>query len=576
MAKVMGPAGGDEARRLERLLDEVGAAGLSRYWRRNISQLESSELAYALRALEKVAGHVGRNVGRIEWAGMSRDDTDVIVLDPGLIMGDYPIPALTFDYLVGIVVHEALHRKEWTDLVWKKSHEATSDMPVREKIAFHKIVYTGEDIYVDLFSQRNILGEYVRLAREVELRQEEPFLGDIPVSLDRLVHDWRRSAFEQNKSVGIEQIDQVLSLLHESTGELRSIGLESGGVVRRCELRARLYLETWKKIAPHVEGWKILDMSLLWYPRDDSKKVRPIRRKRKVQTRLSANLAQDIEEKLAAHSADITPIIRKVAGADNPDVVPTSRWDFNNPISPALDPRMIGRVQGVLQSYAERVTVYNRGLTSGRVDRRRLYRAPVTGRCFFEKQALPSLDWNICLLVDASGSMAGARWRMVESIVATLHKAFHGFRNRLQAFGYFEVDGVCMLSSLLDGKRVLSIPPSGQTASGQALIAAAYFMPKDARRRFIIHVTDGEPNFGCDVQLGIDHCLAERIHLVTLGVACKDREAMVAQYGNGIRFLDHFGQLPGAIEHLLKWTLLGEAKALMAGSRPVRDKACAV
>jgi hypothetical protein len=158
---------------------------------------------------------------------------------------------------------------------------------------------------------------------------------------------------------------------------------------------------------------------------------------------------------------------------------------------------------------------------------------------------------------------------LLESILFSLH-------NRLQAFGYFELDGVCMLSSLLEGKRVLSIPPSGQTASGQALIAAAYFMPKDARRRFIIHVTDGESNFGCDVQIGIDHCHAERIHLVTLGVACKDREAMVEQYGNGIQFLAHFGQLPGAIEHLLKWTLLGEAKALMAGSRPVRREASAV
>jgi hypothetical protein len=81
-------------------------------------------------------------------------------------------------------------------------------------------------------------------------------------------------------------------------------------------------------------------------------------------------------------------------------------------------------------------------------------------------------------------------------------------------------------------------------------------MPKERKRNILVHVTDGESNFGCDVQYGIDYCLEQNIHLVTLGCGYKDREAMSRQYGKTLQFLDHFGQLPQAMERLLKWTFL--------------------
>ena len=81
-------------------------------------------------------------------------------------------------------------------------------------------------------------------------------------------------------------------------------------------------------------------------------------------------------------------------------------------------------------------------------------------------------------------------------------------------------------------------------------------MPKERRRKILIHVTDGESNFGCDVQHGIDYCQKNKIHLVTLGCGYKDRKAMERQYGKTIQFLDHFGQLPRAMERLFKWTFL--------------------
>ncbi len=46
-------------------------SSLSEVWRTNTSSIEAAELANALRALRKVAGYIGQNTGRIEWAGMS-------------------------------------------------------------------------------------------------------------------------------------------------------------------------------------------------------------------------------------------------------------------------------------------------------------------------------------------------------------------------------------------------------------------------------------------------------------------------------------------------------------------------
>lgn len=545
---------------------EDDGKGISDYWRKNTSHLEATELANILRALRKVAGHIGQNVGRIEWAGMSGDTRGAIVLDPGLVSGNYPVPGKKMDYLVGLVTHEAYHKTEWSDLVWKKLEGSFQAMSVWEMVIFQKIVYTGEDIYVDLISEKSILGLYTGLARHIamELASRELNKGKGPVTVDELLILWWKRAFRENGiPLSAKLYEKPLALLNTLTGQLKDVAQSGKAVINRCESRTELYLRTWEKIRALIASWEVVDRTLLWYPAGYGgvNKQRSRSGKKPIQNRLSRQKADSIEERLAINSSDITPIIRSVVG-DNEDIVPTSRWDFNIPAHPVIDHKLVSRLKAIFQDYAERKTVFNRGLTSGRIDQRRLYRAPTTGRCFMDKQKLPVLDWNICLLIDASGSMSGPKWRMVENTMGVIHKAFRGFQNRLRAYAYFEVEGVCMISRLITRKNILSVPPSGQTASGQAIIAAAYFMPRDSRRRFLIHITDGESNFGCDVRYGIDYCKAQGIHLVTLGVAYKDRTAMQEQYGNSIQFLDHFGQLPHALEKLLKWTLLYEAKKL--------------
>jgi hypothetical protein len=225
-----------------------------------------------------------------------------------------------------------------------------------------------------------------------------------------------------------------------------------------------------------------------------------------------------------------------------------------------VDRTLSGRISSIFQSYSAREKLMNRGLTSGKLDSRRLHRAPITGRCFKYLESRPSMDWNVTLLADASGSMSGTKWRMVENTVSTLHRALKGYRNSLSAYAYFEIDGICMVSSLIKDDKMFSVPPCGQTASGQAIIAAALFMPENKRRRLLIHITDGESNIGLNVPAAIEYCRTKNIHLVTLGCGCMDQNAMQAQYGNTIEFIGGFRMLPQSIERLLRWTFLYGSK----------------
>ncbi|MEW6439311.1 MAG: vWA domain-containing protein [bacterium] len=539
-------------------------AGISDYWRKNTSACEPVELANLLRGIRKVAGHLGPNVARIEYAGMSRGAAEAaIVLDPDLVMGRYPVPPEKVDYLVGLVVHEALHGIEWSDRVWKLLEPAFRELGGLSLVRLQKIVKTGEDIYVDSVAEPSVFGLYTPKARERAFQDAESRLGSEPgaPSIEALLLLWWARAWGREPGWEVpEACREPLRVLGRLEAGLKQVAGMNGGVAARCRRRADLYLESWEAVRGPLASWAVRDKLLHWVPSfmniEGNKAERHSADAGDGKKAFSGHLLTQIEMQLALGSADITPIIRSLVGDENEEVVPTSRWDFNMSACPVIDRRVVTRLKSAFESYSARRTAVSRGLLSGKVDARRLHRAPLSGRCFLQVDRFPDLDWNVALLMDASGSMRGTKWRMVENTVANLHKALATFRSHLRAYAYFEMDGVCMISQLLKGGRLLSVPPCGQTASGQAILAAAYFMPKGQKRNLLVHVTDGESNLGCDVRYGIEYCRRQGIQLVTLGCGCKDRQAMVSQYGRSLQFLDHYGQLPRAVERLLKFAFL--------------------
>jgi hypothetical protein len=533
--------------------------GISEFWRKNTSASEATELANVLRALRKVAGHLGQNIGVIEYAGMSQSGGPGIVLDPETVMGEYPVPFSKMDYLVGMVTHEALCRIEWSEHVWTLLAPVFKPMNALPLIAFQKIVHFGESIYVDQAAEQKIFGLYVRQTRQKAIRESVRLMTQKSPSVDELIYLWWAGQINGISDDRLRpEYRRPLGVLEELSLNLRNVCLMKKGATARCEKRAELYFETFQVIRDLLASLPVTDKRLYWYPSSDAPAAEKagVKKDPKKSPPLSPDILHTIELQLAGNSIDMTPIIRSVVGFDNEAVIPTSRWDFSISAHPLIDRRIVSRLKVIFQNYAGQNKVVSRGLASGKIDPRRLYRAPMTGRCFQQEEHHPNLDWNVALLMDASGSMRGNKWRMVENTVANIHKALTGFQNHLQAFAYFEKDGILMISHLIKNNHIQSVPPSGLTASGQAIIAAAYLMPKIRKRNILIHVTDGESNLGCDVRHAIDYCRKEKIDLITLGCGYKDREAMVRQYGKSIQFLDHFGQLTQAMERLLKWTFI--------------------
>jgi hypothetical protein len=535
--------------------ETVKDSGISSCWRKNTSFRESIELANVLRAFQKVAGHIGENIGRIEYTGMSSEGA-AIQINPELVMGEYPVPPDLFDNLLGLVVHEALHKTQWSDHLWKLLEPEMAKMAPMEHLIFQRFVYTGEEIYIDRKAEESVFGLYTRVSREKEMRALDRKIPSSAPSVDELFFFWwtRHLQFTPAREKKKEYV-LLLNGLDSLAGKLADTLLLPVGIDAKCRQRAHLFLNVWDLIRDEIQSLPIIKKQLHWFrtiqPPDAPNKTK----KSPGSLPLKASLALEIQTNLAIESADITPLIRSVVGGEDDRVVPMSRWDFNIPSHPVIDKRMVGRLKTIFQNYATRKTVTNRGLLSGKTDQRRLYRVPLSGRCFKEVERIPSLDWSVSLLIDASGSMQGGKWRMVENTVANIHKAFLGYGNRLSALAYFEVNGICMISKLLKENTLLSIPPSGQTASGQAIIAAALMIPEN-KNKIIIHVTDGESNFGCDLSYGIEFCKKKKIHLVTLGCGYKERSIMEKQYKRAIQFVDHFEQLPNAMERLFKWTFL--------------------
>ncbi len=550
-----------------------GLQALSSFWRKNTSTQEALELANLLKALRKVAGHLGTNAGNVEYAGLSGNDPGAIVIDPSWAMGSYPVDARKTDLLVGEVVHEAMLRREWSERVWKTMEPGFADMGPIALVKFQMMIRTGEDIYVDSILEGSVLGEYLGAARKMVLcgSRARSILAKSISSYDALVLQWWNVSFNDKGPIETDaRHDEPLMELMMLSREMAELGRGSSLVVYRCKQRASLYRDAWSRIESKVLNLPLIDKRLSWSPdcqRSASARGRLSPKAGKISNTLNPELAGDIELHLAPTSADLTPLIRKAAGHCHSEVIPTSRWDYHIPAHPMVDRTLAGRISAVFQSYSAREKLVSRGLTSGKVDGRRLHRSAVTGRCFKSPESRPSMDWNVTLLADASGSMRGTKWRTVENTVSTIQRALRGYRNSFSAYAYFEIDGICMISSLVHDDKTFSVPPCGQTASGQAIIASALFMPKSRRRRLLIHITDGESNIGLNVPAAIGFCRERNIHLVTLGCGCQDLSAMQAQYGNTIEFIGGFRMLPQAIERLLRWSFLYGSSAPVLGVR---------
>lgn len=543
----------------------LGQEGYSEFWRRDTSPIEPLELAKLLVALRKIGGWIGRTVGTIVWSGMEVENA--IALDPTPIMGKYPVPAAKVDLMVGLTVQEALKRVEWSARLADLARQRLQ-VPAQYQYKFDLFLKLVELVYVDNLSNRSILGLYTEAARKWLIAENARKLIS-PPTLSELLHIWWKMAADRNPETYLDGYERTVGgLIERKTLDrfyqkpidvLNKVVLPlrecSGvhGLAERVDHRAGLYAALWEELLPFIRFWPGDSGDRAIVPDTcDEDMARDDAEKRAVNATI-VSYSQLIERAIPNKSHDFTDELKdSVLEPDN--VVPIEGADIVMVAQDKIDRGLLRRLQQVVRSAAERRSRYNRGLPSGKIHARRLYRASTTGLVFQQKQHQFELRSDIVLLVDATGSMADpTKWDKAETVYQTLFQAIFSFNKNARLFAYNEVKHTCRITELYHSGKILTVLPHGKTASGEAIIATAITTRGRGRKRLLIHVTDGASNWGCGVEEAITYCSKAGISLLTLGIGCSPsaKQSLRAEYRDLVAFVDDTEALPQLVNKLL-------------------------
>jgi hypothetical protein len=515
---------------------------------------------------------------------MQAADTNMITIDPGAADRAFPIPAETFDILVGQVVHEGLSSLEWREWVLGKVRQKAAGVPERLVPFLEAFVHAAEDIYIDEFCKSRVWSLYLLnfWKTEADRDRRDPAL---PPSARSLALTWRT-----RETTGFlpkdlhHDYDEPLERLGDCAPAIREAARTLSPAQRREE-RVDLYLRTWAGLQEILFEWEEFGSSpdaIRLFDEAARERRLPNPQKRDEQeekseggetghsTGLDPELAEEVMKLVEENETDLTRTL--LAAVEDPEAGSMKTRIRLGTARMAVQPdpllvkhlRRIFTEQESLIRRARRRRV-RRGLIEGKLDPLRLHRVPIDGKVFKTREPpAPEHAWQICLVADASASMAGKGgrqkpWPVAEQAFASLAEASKGSRNRVEIHAYHEEKNVCTLTRLYHGGDLYTVVPSGRTPSGQAILAAAVTLPEKRSRSILIHITDGASNCGVRLSDAVGFCLRNGIELFTIGCGCslqtKDflRECFPA---DRLFFMKDIRTLPLVLERLLRQRIL--------------------
>jgi hypothetical protein len=573
------------------IIPEDPEKAYSKYWRKNCSHLEATELATVLAAMRKVAAHIGSNVKPVYWQGMSASPTNSIILNPAEVRGTYPVPFPKIDILAGEVVREAFSCIEWSDWVKNQVTKQTSFPVEWMKDYLRSFISVAEDLYIDELVSPTVWRFYLstywksiagKMGRDPSL----------PPSASSLATVWRKGLFLHTLPPHLHYYyDDLINILTQYADTIRQVKNLSTLTERR-DRRVEIYLEIWRRMSPIIMEWSkppLHEDGVNFYDESSPHKVKIPELKgekeenndsddaEKIQEEspgLDEELAAEINSKLEEGESDLTEHISVAINDPRTKQMTTvfsravARCNISADQSQVRRLRRIfQRQQAVIRRAKKRGIIRN--VDMGKIDARRLYRVPLADGKIFKRRDISGADysWNINIVADASASMAGKKstdrpWKVAEKTFVSLTEAAKGFSNHLEVFGYQERGRQCNLFRLFQEGELYTIAPSGQTPTGQAILAAAMLMKKDERRKLIIHITDGAANCGVNVLDAIDYCRKNNIELITIGCGCnlQTKQFLLERYPRGTVYLmDDIRSLPQGLENLFRDKLLNKS-----------------
>ncbi|MCF8137494.1 MAG: VWA domain-containing protein [Desulfotignum sp.] len=541
-----------------------GEDGYSEFWRRDKSPVETLELAKLLVSLRKVVSHVGRNAGKVSWKDTVESD---IIIDPTPVIGKYPVPASETDKLVGQAIHLAYKNIEMSDYALKLS-KSQLKLSFRYMYKFELYFKTCESVYFDNLANQTVLSVYTEKSRKKKI-QDSLDVTSHPPSLAELFAIWWNIAAQKGETKYLEEytdtstrrlMGQVnlekfykkpIQILNHMVPVLINECANINGVSERCDFRANLYVTTWEKLFAYIKFWPIDSSDKFLLARKKERQHLKGIKKSQVLPDLvfSEKLGRVVKKKEGSLNEEPpkkeSPEKTAVAVELNPIMLPASDY---------VNKKLLQDLASVFKTVAVRESRYNRGLTSGNIDRRRLYRAHTSGTIFNIKKNEFNLLNDITLIVDATGSMAATnKWENAQEIFQTLFLAIEKFNKNARLFAYNEVRERCLLTELYKKGKFYTIQPHGKTASGEIIKTLIRNVTGRNKKPIFIHITDGASNWGCPVQEAINLCKEKRVLLLTIGVNCnEENQALLkSEYGKLVQFAKTADQLPGLMRNLL-------------------------
>lgn len=541
----------------------AGEDGYSEFWRRDKSPVETLELAKLLVSLRKVVSHVGRNAGTVSWKDTIESE---IIIDPNPILGKYPVPASETDKLVGQAIHLAYKNIEMSDYALKLS-KSQLNLSFRYMYKFELYFKTCESVYFDNLSNQTVLSVYTEKSRKKKI-QDALDVTSHPPSLAELFAIWWDIAAQRGETPYLEEYTDTsarrlmgqtnlekfykkpIRILNNMVPALIQECPKINGVSERCDFRSKLYLSTWEKLFAYVKFWPIDSSDVFLQAR--KQEAQHLKGMKKSLTLPELVFSEKLGKVVKKEISPIKDSIKKQVIDSSAVAVEANRIVL--PADNYVNKKLLQDLASVFKAVAVRESIYNRGLTSGSIDRRRLYRAHTSGTIFNTKKNEFNLLNDITLIIDATGSMAATnKWEHTQEIFQTLFLAIEKFNKKASLFAYNEVRDRCLLTELYKKGKFYTIQPHGKTASGEIIKTLIRRVKGKNKKPIFIHITDGASNWGCPVQEAIKLCKENRVLLLTIGVNCsEENQALLkAEYGKLVQFAETVDQLPGLMRNLL-------------------------
>ena len=214
--------------------------------------------------------------------------------------------------------------------------------------------------------------------------------------------------------------DDPLEILTQSVAEIKKVAWQSSLRSRR-ESRISLYQEIWSSLEAVISGWEIFLFAedAIGIPDQDAPpgdldkdldelKAGDEEDDQKENGKLGQELVDQINAILEDEESDLAKNVAVAVSEPEARSMPVEFKRGQALANAQADPILVKRLKKIFHEQEalirkSRKRYYRRGLFEGRLDHRRLYRVPLDGRVFKNREN-PSPDylWHICLVTDAT------------------------------------------------------------------------------------------------------------------------------------------------------------------------------